>query len=161
LVARSFPDFEGWVYVGTKGSPRIYFYREFYSGELTIATTEELAELDFDESLTILLNEELWPDSDRYYLTLLGGFAYGNPTGVELDTLTVYQPPDASVPLYTVPCERTFDRPGYEWIFRFFAFEIPEPFDANKPFRWVVDYTYYDSGVIDREIIIDYGEEEK
>ncbi len=164
LVSRHFPDFEGWAYIGTEDDPRLFLYRYFYNGGIPIATASECSQLEYDVGINMNLLKEVWPDDERYYLQLWQ-YHEGDTYGISMGNLTAYQPPDAEMPICTVPCDRILSRDGYEWTVRVFAFEIPRPFNPDEPFRWVVEYSYEhyeygDLGNFQREILVEYEDGE-
>jgi len=142
----------GWVPIDIDGKPNMIIYSDLsslYEG-LPQANPKEVADSNWDY-VSFSLHGDGYPPGNRLYIELAIYFYFkGDIDSMAIKPVTIYQPPEASEPLYKGEAKLTHSSGIYETGHFYYAMDMPPTFKFDAPFR--LDATIKCKGVKELEI---------
>jgi hypothetical protein len=137
-----FEDYE-WLYIGTDEKPAVNFFGYYTDPfERCCPIPADMKADEADVGVYAVVKTDYWPDRRRVYIDLSTFYGCRFFDRAVVDTIRVFQPPDADEPLCSGPAGKPFAWSWYEAGFLTHSLEVPAAFDFDKAFRLVGEMHY-------------------
>jgi len=138
-------DYE-WLYIGTDRKPAVNFFRYYTDPfEQCCPIPADMDPDVVDVGVYAVAKTDYWPERRHVYIDLSTFYGCRFFDRAVVDTIRVFQPPDADEPLGSGPAGKPFGWSWYECGFLTHSLEVPAAFDFDKPFRLVGEMHYEDA----------------
>jgi len=135
-----------WIDMGTEEKPEVkiyktlsYHYMDDNFNEI-IGDKDKADEIWGDKGIEVF--KDCWPVSNLLHVGVADYFMSKNIDDVKINSVEIYQPPDAEKPLYSIPAAKEdIDRVGwYETIWVYYSVHLPEDFKSEELNKLVINF---------------------
>jgi len=132
-----------WVRIGTEEEPNVQIYRNFANAECPWPRGGVPEDTRRCCGVHSYVKGDLWPSSNRLYFEIWS-CTYDKKVAARhvIESIAVYQPPDAAEAMYATPGFEPALKRGFESGAYVYTVDVPAPFDPGAPFRLVAEMRF-------------------